>query len=87
MAAVGATASQGAAIVQVVSTGTVEDHRLLGHASSGASSSSGPAAVQEKERCLRLCNLIYRLHCKLTMDQCSPGEPRVVQFESIFPLE
>ena len=81
MAAVGATASQGAAIVQVVSTGTVEDHRLLGHASSDGSSSSGQAAVEETERCLRLCYLIYRLHCKITMDQCFPGKPRMVQFE------
>ena len=74
--AVGSTALKSTAVVQMISTGTTVDPRLLATSAGGAASSLSQASVQEKERCLRLCNLIYRLHCKLTFDQRIPGEPR-----------
>ena len=64
------------AVAQIISTGTVEDPRLGSGAAitGGAVGTSGQAAAAEKERCVRLCNLIYRLHCKLTVDQRMPGQ-------------
>ncbi len=70
------------AVAQIISTGTVEDPRLGSGAAitGGAVGTSGQAAAAEKERCVRLCNLIYRLHCKLTVDQRMPGQPHAVYY-------